>query len=62
MTTPSKQEKGQYRILFDYGSYEGLKLQKESFATVDNAVKHALSLNYSTPFLIITIIDWKAND
>ena len=49
-----------YRILFNYGAYEGFKFQDEEFDTVAEAVKHALELNYATPFLIVQIIDWEA--
>ncbi len=50
-----------YKILFDYGTYEGFKFQDEEFDTVDAAVKHALALRYSTPFLIVVIVQWTAN-
>jgi hypothetical protein len=46
-----------YRIAFDYGAYEGLKIQEGSFASVDEAVKYAVGMNYATPFIIITI-EW----
>ncbi len=49
-----------YKILFDYGAYEGMKFQDEEFDSVGKAVKHAIGLNYSTPFLIVRIIDWEA--
>ena len=44
--------------MFDYGSHEGLKLQDEEFGSVDEAVKHAVAVNYSTPFIIVSI-HWK---
>lgn len=44
-----------YRIAFDYGVYEGIKIQEGEFDTVDEAVKHAVGMNYGTPFIIITI-------
>lgn len=44
-----------YRILFDYGSYEGLKFAEGDYETVDDAVRAAVGLNYSTPFIIVTI-------
>ena len=50
-----------YRILFDYGCYEGMKLEDEEFATVDAAVKAASGLRYA-PFLIVRVIDWQALD
>ena len=50
-----------YKILFDYHS-EGFKFQDEEFETVAGAVKHALDLNYSTPFLIVKVINWEANE
>lgn len=47
-----------YRIMFDYGSHEGYKLQDERFETVDEAIKHAVAMNYSAPFIIVTI-NWE---
>ncbi len=49
-----------YKILFDYGSHEGMKFQDDEFSSVSEAVKHAIGLNYYTPFLIVQVIDWKA--
>ena len=49
-----------YKILFDYGAYEGMKFQDKEFDSVKEAVKHAISLNYHTPFLIVNVIDWEA--
>jgi len=47
-----------YKIMFDYGAYEGYKLEDAEFDTVDEAVKHAVSMNYSSPFIIVSI-HWK---
>ncbi len=44
-----------YRIIFDYGTYEGMKLQDDIFDTIDEAVKHAVSMNYGTSFIIVSI-------
>jgi hypothetical protein len=41
--------------MFDYGSYEGYKLQDEEFDSVDEAIKHAVALNYSATFIIVSI-------
>lgn len=49
----------EYKILFDYGAYEGCKFQDETFTTITAAVKHAMGLNYSSPFFIVKVIDWK---
>ena len=48
-----------YKILFDYHT-EGFQFQKEEFETVAEAVKHAIDLSYSNPFLIVQVIDWEA--
>jgi len=48
-----------YRILFDYGPYEGMDLDDEEFDTVDAAVKRAATYN-GTPVLIVQVIDWEA--
>lgn len=48
-----------YKILFDYGAYEGLKFVDEiEFDTVDEAVKHAVAMNYSTTFIVVSV-HWK---
>ena len=45
-----------YKILFDYGGYEGMKFYDEKdFDSVDEAVKYAVGLRYSTPFLIVKV-------
>lgn len=45
-----------YKILHDFGAYEGFKFYEEKeFDTVDEAVKFAVKLNYSTPFIIVQI-------
>lgn len=49
-----------YKILFNWGAYEGYKFQDEEFLSVAEAVKHAIELQYSVPFLIVQIIDWEA--
>lgn len=48
-----------YKILIDYRT-EGYHFQDEEFDSVDAAVKHALSLGSSAPFLIVHIVDWEA--
>ena len=48
-----------YKILFDYRS-DGFKFQDEEFDTVAGAVKHAIELSYSSPFLIVQVVDWEA--
>ena len=52
-----------YRILFDFGSTEGFKFEKEEYDSIDAAVKKAidLSISYCSRFLIVNIIDWAAN-
>lgn len=46
-----------YKILFDYGSYEGMNFYEEkNFNTIDEAVKFAVSLGYSTTFLIVQVV------
>ena len=53
---------GKYRVLVDYGPYEGMKFWDEKrFETVNEAVKFAISLNLSTPFLIVEVMEWEAN-
>ena len=48
-----------YRILYDFGS-EGFRFEKEEFDSINDAVKKAIETNNYVPFLIITIVDWKA--
>ncbi len=51
-----------YKILFDYGTYEGCKFQDMEFATVREAVKYAVELQNGSPFLIVQIVDWEATE
>lgn len=60
-----------YRILWDYRTeghtfhniYEKGKEGKiAEYETVEQAVKEAIALNYSTPFLIVQVIDWEAKE
>ena len=48
-----------YHILFDYHS-EGMKFYEEVFDSVSEAVDKAVKLNYCSPFLIVSIINWEA--
>lgn len=51
-----------YKILFDYGS-EGMKFwDDQEYPTVNEAVKFALELNTGTRFLIVSVIDWHAQE
>lgn len=47
-----------YKVLIDYYT-EGFRFEDEGFETVDDAVHHG-SNNTSYPFLIVKVIDWKA--
>lgn len=47
-----------YQIMFDYGSHEGYRLEEILFDSVDEAVKHAVAMGYSSPFIIVSI-HWK---
>lgn len=47
-----------YKILIDYYS-EGFKFDSAEFDTVDEAV-HEASKNTPYPFLIVKVINWKA--
>lgn len=50
-----------FKILFDYGSYEGMKFYDEkTFSNVDDAVKFAVSLGYCTTFLVVQVM-WDPN-
>ncbi len=50
-----------YKILNDYGSYEGCKFHNDiEYPTVAEAVKVALGSGYGVPFLIVRVIDWEA--
>ncbi len=44
-----------YKILYDYGTYEGNVIDDAEFDTVDEAIQHAVAQNYSTTFRIISI-------
>ena len=62
-TTEWKKEmnESKYKILRDYSS-ENFVFDDEEFETVDSAVKHALASGYSSPFLIVRIINWEAKE
>ena len=49
-----------YRVLHDYGVYGGMQFFEGEFEAVDAAVKAALASGYSTPFIIVQVIDWEA--
>jgi hypothetical protein len=50
-----------YRIVNDYGTYEGMKFHDDvEYETVAAAVKAALDSRYGVPFLIMRVIDWQA--
>lgn len=45
-----------YKILFDYGAYEGNKFYDEKdFDSVEEAVKFAVGLGYATKFRIVKV-------
>jgi len=54
-------KESKYRIIIDYGAYEGWSLEKEEFETVDAAVKWASRYAYND-WHVIRIIDWEAVD
>lgn len=56
-----------YRVLIDYGSegYQFLSKPRNhcealEFATVDEAVKEAIRQSHGTPFLVVQVINWTA--
>lgn len=50
-----------YRVVHDYGAYEGMKFYDEDgYNTVAEAVKAAVDANYSTKWIIVQLIDWEA--
>ena len=51
-----------YRILINY-NVEGMKFwDDDGFDDLDEAVKEAQANSHSSPFYIIKIIDWKAEE
>lgn len=50
-----------YRILFNYGT-EGYNFMDGEFETVEVAVKKAIEINYSSPFIVVKIIDWEVKE
>lgn len=52
---------GKYRILNDWGGYDGMKFHDDKeYDTVGEAVKAAVDSRYGASFLIVQIIDWEA--
>jgi len=50
-----------YKILIDYG-VEGYQFRDEEFDTVAGAVKHAIEVNYGSPFLIVQVVEWEVKE
>lgn len=50
-----------YRVLRDYGAYEGMKFDEGEHATIDDAVKAAVADGSGVRFLIVDVIDWEAH-
>ena len=50
-----------YKILIDYGIYEGMKFWDKGHKSVDSAVKVAQANSYGFKFYIIQIVDWRAH-
>ena len=50
-----------YRILIDYGS-EGHSFHGEEYETLDEAVKEAIAFNSAHAFIIVHVVDWKAEE
>ena len=54
-------KESKYRILIDYGVYEGMKFwDADGFDTVSAAVKEAVARSFSSPFFIVKVIEWSA--
>jgi len=51
-----------YKILWDYGGYEGFKFHDNEFDTIDEAVKEAVSQSYSARWIIVRVINWEAKE
>lgn len=51
-----------YKILIDYGT-EGMKFwDDKEYPTVNEAVKVAVTVNYTNPFYIVKVIEWQAEE
>ena len=46
-----------YRILWDYGSYEGMKFDDKQFATAHEALESAMK-DGRTPFTIVMVVQF----
>jgi hypothetical protein len=55
---------GKYRILDDYGAYEGMKWRADcecnplEFDTPEAAIKHALDNSFGCKVFIVRMLDW----
>ena len=50
-----------YRIIIDYGGYEGMKFwDDKEYDTVDEAVHVAQENGYGSKFYIVNVINWEA--
>lgn len=61
-----KPKGSKYKILWDYGAYEGMKFDDMEFDTINEAVKEATSRSYTTKWLIVRVIvrviEWEAKE
>lgn len=54
-----------YRIMHDYGSYEGFNFYSDKenipleYETIGEAIKAGMNAGYSTPFIVVHVIDWE---
>lgn len=48
-----------YRILHDYGGYEGMKFYDGEYATIGAAIKAAVEASYGCRFLIVQVVAWE---
>lgn len=53
-------EKGSYRILWDYGAYEGMTVGDCEYEDAETALKDAM-LDARCPFKIVKVIEFSSN-
>nr|WP_319775974.1 hypothetical protein [uncultured Sphaerochaeta sp.] len=53
-----------YRVLYDYGSYEGMKFANDKdgdmqFATAEEALKWTMEQGYTAHYKIVKVVEFK---
>lgn len=45
-----------YKIMHNYGTYEGYHFADGEFDLIEDAVKHGVAMNNASPFIIVNVV------